>query len=117
MHAPQSTSLTCLVAFLFSAESVAVAPATTVDELMASSGGEVKVPAGDGGLAHPGFCWLQTRLWKQTQPTEMEVSRHGNRHNQQRWRFQDMETNTKDREGRSQNMEANTKDIEGGVKT
>ena len=83
MHARQSTSLTCLVAFPSSAESVAITPATTVDELMAASGGDVKVPAGDGAPARPGFCWLQTRLWKQTQTTEMEVSRHGNKHNQQ----------------------------------
>ena len=51
MHALQSTSLTCLVAFLFSVEPVTVAPATTVDEVMAASGGDVKEPAREGALA------------------------------------------------------------------
>ena len=67
--------VTYLFALPLSGKSVAT-PATTVDELLAASGGDVKVPAGDGGLAQPGFCWLQAPLWKQTQPTEMEVSTH-----------------------------------------
>ena len=40
-----------LFALFLSSEPVAVAPATTVDELMAASGGDVKVPAGKGALA------------------------------------------------------------------
>ena len=48
-----------LFALFLSAEPVAVAPATTVDELLAASSGDVKEPAGDEGLAQPGFCWLQ----------------------------------------------------------
>ena len=51
-----------LFALFLSSEPVAVAPATTVDELLAASGGDVKVPAGLEGLAHPGFCWLQALL-------------------------------------------------------
>ena len=68
-----------LFALFLSAESVSVAPASTVDEPLAESGGDVKVPAGEEGLAEPGFCWLHTPLWKQTQPTEMEVPQTNDR--------------------------------------
>ena len=40
-----------LFALFLSVESVAVAPATTVDEVMAASGGDVKEPAREGALA------------------------------------------------------------------
>ena len=47
----------------------------------------------------------------------MEVSRHGNKHEGQRRRSQDIETNTKDRERGVKDMETNTKDRDGGFKT
>ena len=49
-------------ALFLSAEPVAVAPATTVVEILAASSGDVKVPAGDEGLAHPGVCWFKALL-------------------------------------------------------